>query len=255
LAVEIGGRNNSNPQAPQFDALNISSNVALDGQLRVSLLNGFNPLSADNFTILDAGFLAGVFSNAASGGRVSLSSGGTGSFRVDYGAGSPFGASRVVLSDFQGMASSSGDFNNDGLFNCLDIDSLVVQMVAGTNPIAFDLTGDGLVNQADLAQWRTLAGAVNLPSGNPYRPGDGNLDGVVDGSDFGIWNSHKFTSIAAWCSGDYTADGLVDGSDFGVWNANKFTSSDVARVVPEPLGVSVWLLLILAWWRQGPWES
>ncbi len=49
---------------------------------------------------------------------------------------------------------------------------------------------------------------------------------VVDVSDFNVWNSNKFTSVAAWCAGDFNADGAVDVSDFNIWNANKFTAAD-----------------------------
>ncbi|HEY6562980.1 MAG TPA: putative Ig domain-containing protein, partial [Pirellulaceae bacterium] len=125
------------------------------------------------------------------------------------------------------------DFNQDGLINVLDIDALVGQIAAHTNPGAYDLTGDGLVNLSDRDVWLALAGEVNLPSGNPYRLGDANLDGVVDGSDFGRWNANKFTFVAAWSKGDFNADGAVDGSDFGTWNANKFTSSDAGRPAKE----------------------
>lgn len=91
------------------------------------------------------------------------------------------------------------------------------------------------MNGADLDEWRSLGGAANLPSGNPSRVGDANLDGLVDGLDFIQWNVHKFTSVAAWCSGDFNADGLVDGLDFVLWNANKFTSADGPFAVPEPV--------------------
>jgi hypothetical protein len=127
-----------------------------------------------------------------------------------------------------------GDFNGDGVFDCLDVDGLVHEIAAGSNASSFDLTDDGLVNLEDLTEWLAIAGSINLPSGNRYSPGDANLDGHVDGSDFGIWNANKFTSLAAWCSGDFTADGAIDGSDFGIWNANKFTSADQASTVPEP---------------------
>jgi hypothetical protein len=122
-----------------------------------------------------------------------------------------------------------GDFNDDGLYDLLDIDALVAEIAAATHNLLFDLTGDTLVNLADRDAWLAEAGAFNLPSGNPYLLGDANLDGVVDGSDFGIWNANKFTAVAAWGQGDFTADGSVDGSDFGVWNANKFTASDESR--------------------------
>jgi formylglycine-generating enzyme required for sulfatase activity len=125
------------------------------------------------------------------------------------------------------------DFNNDGLINCIDVDSLVGEIAGGTNRATFDLTSDGVVDIADLREWLVQGGAANLPSGNPYLVGDATLNGVVDGLDYIEWNAHKFTSTAAWCSGDFNADGVVDGLDFFLWNDNKFTSSDVASV-PEP---------------------
>ncbi len=133
------------------------------------------------------------------------------------------------------------DFNNDSLIDCTDIDLLVAEVAAGSNAADFDLDGDGLVDQADLTQWLADAGAANLPSGNPYLPGDANLDGSVDASDFNIWNSNRLSSIAAWCSGDFTADGSVDASDFNVWNSHRLMSSG-GGVVPEPQ-LGGWLLL------------
>ena len=58
-----------------------------------------------------------------------------------------------------------------------------------------------------------------------FLPGDANGDGAVDGTDFGIWNTNKFTSVSGGTSqADFNGDGSVDGTDFGIWNANKFTS-------------------------------
>ena len=126
------------------------------------------------------------------------------------------------------------DFDDDNLVDCQDIDALVAEIASGGNSAAFDLTGDGLVNDDDLDLWLTDAGAINLANGNPYLDGDANLDGFVDGSDFNVWNQNAFTNTPAWCSGDFNADGSVDGSDFNIWNANKFTSSDHVATVPEP---------------------
>jgi hypothetical protein len=63
-------------------------------------------------------------------------------------------------------------------------------------------------------------------------PGDANGDGLVDGSDFGIWNSNKFLPGTTWTRGDFNHDGVTDGADFGIWNANKFLGGP--RIVPEP---------------------
>ncbi len=139
-------------------------------------------------------------------------------------------------------AAVDADFNNDSVIDCADVDALVAQIVAGDNLAAFDLDGNGSVDQADLTQWLADAGAANLPSQNPYLPGDANLDGSVDVSDFNIWNSNKLNNVAAWCAGDFTADGSIDVSDFNVWNSNKLMSSGRPGVVPEPqFG---WLMLL-----------
>ncbi len=123
------------------------------------------------------------------------------------------------------LGSLQGDFDRNGLLELVDIDALVGAIAGEGNPLHFDLDNDFLVNGQDLHRWLQLGGAANLPSGNAYLPGDANLDGVVDGSDFGIWNANKFTAAAAWSKADFNSNGVVDGSDFGIWNANKFTAS------------------------------
>lgn len=146
-----------------------------------------------------------------------------------------------------------GDFNNDGLYNCGDVNALTATIAAATNAPAFDLTGDGQVNVADLDLWRAHAGNVNLPNHHAYLVGDANLDGNVDGSDFGIWNSNKFTANTDWCNGNFNADTVIDGSDFGLWNSNKFQSADSSQV-PEPAGMLTALLafgLLGAGCRRG----
>jgi hypothetical protein len=119
-----------------------------------------------------------------------------------------------------------GDFNDDGLWNEMDVDALVADIAGIGTPAEYDLTGDGAVDLADRDAWLAEAGSINLVSGNPYLLGDLNLSGAVDGADFIGWNANKFTSNAAWSAGDFNADGVVDGLDFTIWNANKFTSSD-----------------------------
>ena len=117
------------------------------------------------------------------------------------------------------------DFNDDGLLNCGDIDALVADIVAGNHTTRFDIASDGVVNHTDLDLWLETAGAANLPGGVAYSPGDANLDGIVDGMDFTIWNDNRYANVAAWCSGDWSADGAVDGTDFNIWNEHKFVAA------------------------------
>ncbi|MEM8680039.1 MAG: hypothetical protein AAGF97_11855, partial [Planctomycetota bacterium] len=124
------------------------------------------------------------------------------------------------------IANFQGDFDGDDRLDCQDIDALTAAVASASMDLAFDLTGDGVVDIADRDAWLAGAGAAFLPSGNPYLLGDANLDGVVDGGDFIAWNQNKFTALPAWCGGDFNADGIVDGGDFILWNQHKFQAAD-----------------------------
>ena len=153
---------------------------------------------------------------------------------------------RIDMGSFEAQPNTipDGDFNDDGIYDCADIDALVAEIAAGGNIASFDMTSDGVVDLADRDAWLAEAGDANLPSGNPYLVGDANLDGNVDGQDFLAWNLSKFSNVAAWCQGDFNADGNVDGQDFLLWNTNKFTSADAidngtdshneAKLIAEP---------------------
>ncbi len=140
-----------------------------------------------------------------------------------------------------------GDFDNNGLWNCNDINMLTAVTAAMSNDLNFDLNGDNLVNDADITAWLAEGGAMNpvQTGGNPFLRGDSNLDGEVDGQDFIDWNTNKFTSNSAWCDGNFNGDADIDGQDFIAWNTNKFMSSDAASAVPEP-SISLLVLCSLA---------
>jgi hypothetical protein len=93
--IEIGGT----LQGDDYDFLDIVDNtLTLDGDLVVSLFNGFSPEFTDTFIIADADTLSGAFANVASGGTLALDNGG--SFDVFYGTGSPFDESQIVLTNY-----------------------------------------------------------------------------------------------------------------------------------------------------------
>jgi hypothetical protein len=84
--------------------------------------------------------------------------------------------------------------------------------------------------------------------------GDANLDGLVNGADFGILAANFNKSATSWDQADFNYDGLVNGADFGdlAANFNKGATSPAewAQVVafaqanglmtdvPEPIGLS-----------------
>ena len=205
------------------------SDAYLDGNLDVRLVGPYMPQLGDRFHILTAsgsGGVTGRFDTLPSE-LPPLTPGLV--WNIAY---EPY---YVVLEVT--TPAIMADFNGDHSLDCADINQLVATVAAGQYQGLFDLNGDGSVDTDDVDRWLAIAGGENLPSGNPYLPGDVNLDGVVDGADFNEWNSHKFTSLAAWCSGDLNADGNIDASDFNIWNTYKFTSAlDGLRPVSEPAG-------------------
>ena len=108
-----------------------------------------------------------------------------------------------------------------------------VPVNVGVNDV-YDLNGDNLIDNTDVDIWLADAGSANGFT-SPYKRGDANLDGFVDGLDFIEWNENKFNGSLLWDDGDFNGDGFVDGLDFIEWNANKFTSSDGVTAVPEPV--------------------
>lgn len=112
-----------------------------------------------------------------------------------------------------------GDLNGDGVLDAADIDLLVAK-IPGTVPQVdplFDLVSDAVIDDLDVND------LVHNRIGTSY--GDANLDRVVDGTDFGIWNSNGFQLNTGWAAGDFNGDQITDIRDFNIWNANKFTRS------------------------------
>jgi subtilisin-like proprotein convertase family protein len=113
-------------------------------------------------------------------------------------------------------AGVRGDFNGDQGVDAADVDLLRIEIQNGTHSLPFDLTGDLLVNAADMDE------LILHVLDTLY--GDANLDRTVDGVDFLAWNAHKFTT-GGWAQGNFNLDSAVDGLDFLLWNSNKFQST------------------------------
>jgi len=105
------------------------------------------------------------------------------------------------------LALYPGDFDGDDQLGSGDIDLLAAQIRAGTNDPDFDLTGDGLVNAADLDI------LVRVFCRSQY--GDANVDGRVTFEDFAALQNH-YGQSGGWADGDFNADGQVTFADFAL---------------------------------------
>jgi uncharacterized protein (TIGR03790 family) len=74
-------------------------------------------------------------------------------------------------------AGALGDFNHDGVVDAIDIGLLSAAIDAGDADISFDITGDGVVDSADLvAEAKIVMDAKENGDG----PSDSSIDGVFD---------------------------------------------------------------------------
>lgn len=220
--LDIGGHT----PGVDHDRLAVSGTATLDGAFAVTLLGGFVPVAGDTFDVID-------FASASGAPAFVLPT---------LSSGLVWDTSQFVSAGKLAVTTSSlnCDFDGNTICDLVDLNSLLsegpvapgVTVTAGVND-QFDLNADSVIDNADVDIWLADAGAANGLA-SAYKRGDGNLDGVVDGQDFILWNGSKFTSSLRWDDGEFTGDGVVDGQDFITWNANKFTSSDGLSVVPEP---------------------
>ena len=145
--------------------------------------------------------------------------------------------------ELHGIASGpTADFNEDGVVDLIDVNLLTAEADLPTGllvPLAdakFDLTGDDVVNSADLDQWLADAATIN-GFGSPYLKGDANLDVDVDvwafdgTGDAQVLSSNLGTmSGMVWGDADFNGDGDVD-----VW---AFDGSGDAQQLSSNLGAT-----------------
>ena len=139
------------------------------------------------------------------------------------------------------------DFNDDGNYDCGDLDGLYAAM--GGDNGDFDLNGDGAINGGDLQQWLADAGTA-LGYTDAILVGDTNFDGDINSIDLnevGVnWLDDGATS---WCDGDFNHDGSVTSVDLNEIGVNWQLSvrpADGAAVVPEPSSLAI-LSLATVW--------
>jgi hypothetical protein len=99
------------------------------------------------------------------------------------------------------------DFDRDGLCRLLDIDQLVTGIETGADDPAFDINGDGVMNNEDIRGWLAEAAQQN-GFAEPYLSGDVNLDGAVNATDLNVLGLNWLQPGRTWSEGNVFVDGL-----------------------------------------------
>jgi len=158
----------------EYDQLHVAGQLSLGGTLAVSLVNNFTPTAGNSFDILDWGTLSGTFATVqlpTQNGRIvwdtshlydSGALGGTLSVQATYYLGDINRDSHVDVADITALASALSDLDKYRSNSALT-DPQQFKLVA-------DLTGDNLVNNADLqgliVYLANNAGALPAPGGD-----------------------------------------------------------------------------------------
>jgi hypothetical protein len=125
-----------------------------------------------------------------------------------------------------------GDFNGNGVLDLPDIDDLTGQSAGGTNPPAYDLTGDALVNESDVNEWATVLFNSWI--------GDADLNGEFNSGDLVIVlasGTYEADVPSVWSTGDFNGDGRTNSSDLvAALAGGGYEAGPRAAVaaVPEP---------------------
>ena len=221
LQLDVAGVGNS-------DQLIVSGNLAAAGTLEIVPSASFDGSAGDLFQFLDFDTSSGAFD----------------AFDLPtLNGGLTWDTSNILVNGTLSIVAPEIGCDLDGNSVCdiNDLDRLYDAIADGMNDMAFDVNGDGFVDNADIDEWLVAAGTEN---GKVYLDGDTNLDGSVGGADFtalasnfGNSGADPASAEAYWGNGNF--DGIsasdlfeVGGPDF-TRLATNFGHVSVASV-PEP---------------------
>ena len=141
LTMEIGG---TSPGA-QHDQLNVAGQLAVDGTLNLSLINGFTPAAGQSFNLFDWGSINGTFDSL---------------LLPALGSGLSWNTSQLYTTGVLSVvgAGLAGDYNNDGVVDAADY--IVWRANLNTPAVLPNDTTPGLVTAVDYDVWRAHFGQV-----------------------------------------------------------------------------------------------
>jgi len=137
-------------------------------------------------------------------------------------------------------ATETGDFNNDGATNDVDIDALFGHY--GGIDMWYDLTGDSAVGKADSDR------LIRVFLTTEY--GDADLDHRVDVNDYNILAANfGLTGSGHWALGDFNGDKKVDFADYQILEVSfGFGTGGGLSLPPVPVPEPAAMSLLAAGW-------
>jgi hypothetical protein len=126
-----------------------------------------------------------------------------------------------------------GDFNQDGVLDAADIDSLTSAVKESSTDLSFDLDNNGAVEAEDRRVWVEDLRRTYF--------GDSNLDLEFDSGDFvAVFQAGQYEDLEAenstWATGDWNGDCEFDSGDFVLaFQSGGYENGPRLAVVPEPV--------------------
>jgi hypothetical protein len=143
-----------------------------------------------------------------------------------------------------GAGPPDGDFDNSGALDAVDINDLTTQSAGGTNPAAYDLNSDALVNDGDVNVW--VKDLFNSWIGDANLDGEFNSTDLVDVLASGTYEADV---PSVWTSGDFNGDGRTTSTDLVAALADggyEVGPRGGAAAVPEPGALSLLVTAAIA---------
>ena len=146
--------------------------------------------------------------------------------------------------DFWSLATSGGDYDQNGLIDVRDIDLLTVALNSNTDVSAeFDLDASGTIDNVDHRVWAEEIAETQF--------GDANLNGAFDSSDLVLaFQAGEYeddtNANSTWADGDWNGDLEFTSRDLVfVFSNSDYESMVVGKVAPETTNRSVCAVIVL----------
>ena len=175
LAIDIGGTTRASGfQTGQYDYLTVSGSTTLHGNLAVSLINGFVPISSQTFTVLtSSGTITGGFANAAFGGWIPTTD----------------GKAALLISSTNGNVNLSN-------YTTINPPTISVQpasaTVAAGTAVTLSVSASASIATPNSYQWYLGTGAIPGATGPAYTIASANL---IDTGDYSVMVANTAGSV------------------------------------------------------------